>query len=145
MRLPIQRSHDNDWKQYFNSVDFWFLLTGGSWKKSPTQMSWIPPKGRIVLRIIRAIDSSFSNNSGLIMEISSIMSICVFNQFWRDRWFLKISSVNCSTVLVPRPILAHECTVVAPHYNSVAAHPVKAVIAIFLSRRRAESSIKRIK
>ncbi|KAI5816366.1 hypothetical protein BZA77DRAFT_219609, partial [Pyronema omphalodes] len=45
--------------------------TGGSWKKSPVITSWIPPKGRPLLRICRATDSSLSKRSPSTMEISS--------------------------------------------------------------------------
>ncbi|ORY75141.1 hypothetical protein BCR37DRAFT_335673, partial [Protomyces lactucae-debilis] len=49
-------------------------MTGGSWKKSPVQTSWMPPQGFSFLRSTRARDSSLSNKPASIMEISSMMS-----------------------------------------------------------------------
>ncbi|KAF2005584.1 hypothetical protein P154DRAFT_384212, partial [Amniculicola lignicola CBS 123094] len=51
--------------------------TGGNWKKSPVMISWMPPNGRPLFRIVRAICSNLSNRSPSTMETSSITSTLV--------------------------------------------------------------------
>ncbi|KAI9464228.1 hypothetical protein HD554DRAFT_1997927, partial [Boletus coccyginus] len=44
------------------------LVTGGSWKKSPKEHTWIPPNGSFDLRRVPAIPASLSNKSPSTME-----------------------------------------------------------------------------
>lgn len=61
-----QRSQAGVWKQNFavgceeEEEDFKsFFVTGGSWKKSPHSISWMPPNGLSFRRILRATVSIF--------------------------------------------------------------------------------------
>ncbi|KAF2197021.1 hypothetical protein GQ43DRAFT_358892, partial [Delitschia confertaspora ATCC 74209] len=51
--------------------------TGGSWKKSPVMTSWIPPKGRPLLRMVLPICSNLSKRSPSIIDTSSIIKTFV--------------------------------------------------------------------
>ncbi|PYH50503.1 uncharacterized protein BO96DRAFT_352366 [Aspergillus niger CBS 101883] len=51
--------------------------TGGSWKKSPVTTSCIPPKGRPLFLMRRAISSSLSKRSPSTMDTSSTIRTLV--------------------------------------------------------------------
>ncbi|KAL2221671.1 hypothetical protein M432DRAFT_540011 [Thermoascus aurantiacus ATCC 26904] len=72
--------------------------TGGSWKKSPVTTSWIPPKGRPLFLILRAISSSLSKRSPSTIDTSSIIRTFVRNQRLRAFWFRLIC---CIVSIIP--------------------------------------------
>ena len=71
----------------------------------------IPPNGKSILRTFLPIKSSFSNNSGVSMETSSIIKASVDNQLILAAYFLDIFKYKFSAVSSPKPIDAHECSV----------------------------------
>lgn len=77
--------------------------TGGSWKKSPQRMTWMPPNGRSQRRTARATYSILSNSSPLIIDTSSTTS----TSHVRHRWHPSRDAITCrsTSFFVPRPSL----------------------------------------
>jgi hypothetical protein len=72
--MSIDSSHVAASKQNFGDCPP--LVTGGSWKKSPVTMTWIPPKGLLgFLRSIWPILHSLSNKSASTMETDRVSTM----------------------------------------------------------------------
>ena len=67
-----------DLKQYSPGSSFRLPGTGGSWKKLPTAITWIPPKSMYLLAIFLQMNSNYSNNFTESLEISSIIRVSGF-------------------------------------------------------------------
>ncbi len=103
------------------------LETGGSWKKSPTRTTCIPPNGSGETRDLWRSRSSEARNAHESIDISSMIRTDVFAKrfmrYSRPMIYSRSSLVRLSRI----PIPLHECIVIPPIW--VAAIPVEAVIA----------------
>ena len=104
--LNLQRSHASLWKQNVAcpSLPLSFLLTGGSWRKSPQRISWIPPNGLSLHLTTRAIYSSFckencthltlslkiskTHNTALALETKDLRQRNVHQPYWFHQWWV---------------------------------------------------------
>ena len=104
--------------------------TGGNWKKSPTNTTWIPPNGSWENRVERSSRSRFARNIPDNIEISSIMRIFVLANLFARYSLDTITSISSSVSVSRIPIPLHEWIVIPP--MCVAAMPVEAVTAIVI-------------
>mmetsp|Transcript_17077 Transcript_17077/g.40753 ORF Transcript_17077/g.40753 Transcript_17077/m.40753 type:complete len:207 (+) Transcript_17077:1460-2080(+) len=109
---------------------------GGSWKKSPQRITWIPPHGRGSPRMQRACFSSSAKNSADTMLISSMIRTSTERQRSLGSFF-HMRSKSLLVCGMPHP--AKEWSVVPAMW--VAAIPVAAVTATFLGNSDAYLSL----
>lgn len=89
------------WKQnFFFSACF---TTGGSCKKSPDKINWIPPKGISFFLTARATASSLSKKLESTIEISSMIKCLQRLHCWA-RPGRSASSIHCVRGALPLPI-----------------------------------------
>lgn len=109
------------WKQNLASDLFLssnlYFETGGSWKKSPHKINWIPPKGFSFLRTLLATSSIFWKYLPSIMETSSIIRCLHLRHIPKDTG-LDAYSTHLSRLASPFPIPANWWRVTPPIWQA---------------------------